>query len=114
MILAKKMGKDWKVIGIECLNLSIEDIEQFEAKEEDINMYKFKMLRKWRDSEKNEGTAERLYGCLDGKVSHELIEILKGKYISSSFFVFFPVFQLLEKRHKCIKGCLKMPSLYTV
>ncbi|XP_015262718.1 PREDICTED: uncharacterized protein LOC107107021 [Gekko japonicus] len=77
MILAKKMGKDWKVIGIQCLNLSIEDIEQIEAKEEDINMYKCKMLRKWRDSEKNNGTAKHLYGCLNGQASHEVIEILK-------------------------------------
>ncbi|XP_077204684.1 caspase recruitment domain-containing protein 8 isoform X2 [Paroedura picta] len=78
MILGKKMGKDWKVIGIQCLNLSIEDIEQIEAKEEDINMYKFKMLRKWRDSEKNKGTAQYLHGCLNGQVSHEVTEILEG------------------------------------
>ncbi|XP_048362506.1 caspase recruitment domain-containing protein 8 isoform X2 [Sphaerodactylus townsendi] len=78
MILATKMGKDWKVIGIQCLNLTIEDIEQIEAKEEDINMYKCKMLRKWRDSEQNKGTAQHLYGCLNGSASHEVIEILKG------------------------------------
>ncbi|XP_054840153.1 caspase recruitment domain-containing protein 8-like isoform X2 [Eublepharis macularius] len=77
MILAKKMGKDWKVIGIQCLNLSIEDIEQIEAKEEDINMYKCRMLRKWRDSEQNKGTAQSLYGCLNGQASHEVIEILQ-------------------------------------
>ncbi|XP_060098379.1 caspase recruitment domain-containing protein 8-like [Heteronotia binoei] len=78
MTLARKMGKDWKVIGIQYLNLSIEEIEQIEAKEEDINMYKCKMLRKWRDSEKNMGTAQCLYGCLNGHTSHEVIETLKG------------------------------------
>ncbi|XP_061490473.1 uncharacterized protein LOC133388530 isoform X1 [Rhineura floridana] len=78
MILAKKMGKNWKVIGIECLNLSIEDIQQIEAKEEDVNMYKCMMLRKWRDSEQNNGTAQSLYECLNGQASHEMLEILTG------------------------------------
>ncbi|XP_060539028.1 NACHT, LRR and PYD domains-containing protein 1b allele 3-like isoform X2 [Pantherophis guttatus] len=78
MSLAKKMGKDWKVIGIGCLKLTLQDIEQIEAKEEDVNMYKCMMLRKWRDSEQNNGTAHNLYKCLDGQVSHELLELLKG------------------------------------
>uniref|UniRef100_A0A8C6VL10 NACHT, LRR and PYD domains-containing protein 1b allele 3-like n=1 Tax=Naja naja TaxID=35670 RepID=A0A8C6VL10_NAJNA len=78
MILAMKMGKDWKVIGIGCLKLTLQDIEQIEAKEEDVNMYKCMMLRKWRDSEQNNGTAHNLYKCLDGQVSHELLELLKG------------------------------------
>lgn len=78
MILAMKMGKDWKVIGIGCLKLTLQDIEQIEAKEEDVNMYKCMMLRKWRDSEQNNGTAHNLYKCLDGQASHEVLEILKG------------------------------------
>lgn len=82
MILAMKMGKDWKVIGIGCLKLTLQDIEQIEAKEEDVNMYKCMMLRKWRDSEQNNGTAHNLYKCLDGQVSHELLELLKGTFAS--------------------------------
>ncbi|XP_060130409.1 uncharacterized protein LOC118093934 isoform X3 [Zootoca vivipara] len=78
MILAKKMGKNWKVIGIEHLNLSIEDIEQIEAKEEDVNMYKCMMLRKWRDSKQNNGTARSLYDCLNGKAPYDVLEILTG------------------------------------
>uniref|UniRef100_A0A670I2H3 Uncharacterized LOC114597929 n=1 Tax=Podarcis muralis TaxID=64176 RepID=A0A670I2H3_PODMU len=78
MILAKKMGKNWKVIGIECLSLSIEDIQQIEAKEEDVNMYKCMMLRKWRDSEQNNGTARSLYDCLNGQASHDVLETLTG------------------------------------
>ncbi|KAH0624116.1 hypothetical protein JD844_007508 [Phrynosoma platyrhinos] len=78
MILAKKMGKDWKVIGIQCLKLSVEDIEQIEAKDEDINIYKCKMLRKWRDSEQNNGTAQSLYECLKDDATYEVLEILKG------------------------------------
>ncbi|XP_072852236.2 uncharacterized protein LOC110078071 isoform X1 [Pogona vitticeps] len=78
MILAKKMGKDWKVIGIQCLRLSVEDIEQIAAKEEDVNMYKCMMLRKWRDSEQNNGTAKSLYECLKYDASHEVLEILRG------------------------------------
>ncbi|XP_044290528.1 uncharacterized protein LOC123025651 isoform X2 [Varanus komodoensis] len=78
MMLAKKMGKDWKVIGIQCLKLSIEEIEQIAAKEEDVNMYKCMMLRKWRDSVQNNGTAQSLYECLKCEASHEVLEILKG------------------------------------
>ncbi|XP_042316067.1 uncharacterized protein LOC121926829 isoform X3 [Sceloporus undulatus] len=78
MILAKKMGKDWKVIGIQCLKLSVEDIEQIEAKDEDVNIYKCMMLRKWRDSEQNNGTAQSLYECLKDDASYEVLEILKG------------------------------------
>nr|XP_028587251.1 uncharacterized protein LOC114597929 isoform X3 [Podarcis muralis] len=82
MILAKKMGKNWKVIGIECLSLSIEDIQQIEAKEEDVNMYKCMMLRKWRDSEQNNGTARSLYDCLNGQASHDVLETLTGFFKS--------------------------------
>lgn len=88
MSLAMKMGKDWKSVGIGHLSVPFQDIEQIEAKEDDINMCKFKMLRKWRDSEKNKGTAQLLHKCLNGHTSFEVIEILKGKYINSSFFVF--------------------------
>ncbi|XP_039217006.1 NACHT, LRR and PYD domains-containing protein 1b allele 3-like isoform X1 [Crotalus tigris] len=83
MILAMKMGKDWKVIGIGCLKLTLQDIEQIEAKEEDVNMYKCMMLRKWRDSEQNNGTAHHLYKCLDGQASHEVLEILKGFFAAN-------------------------------
>ncbi|KAF7242548.1 NACHT, LRR and PYD domains-containing protein 1b allele 5 [Varanus komodoensis] len=92
MMLAKKMGKDWKVIGIQCLKLSIEEIEQIAAKEEDVNMYKCMMLRKWRDSVQNNGTAQSLYECLKCEASHEVLEILKGKYhlFTFSFSMMFP------------------------
>nr|XP_060623587.1 THO complex subunit 1-like [Anolis sagrei ordinatus] len=78
MILAKKMGKDWKVLGIQCLKVSVEDIEQIEAKDEDINIYKCMMLRKWRDSEQNNGTAQSLYDCIKGDASYEVLQILEG------------------------------------
>lgn len=81
MTLARKMGKNWKVIGIGCLNLSSEDIEQISgAKEEDASMYRFMMLRKWRDSEQNNGTAQSLFQCLNEEVSHDVLETLKGRY----------------------------------
>uniref|UniRef100_R4GAS3 Caspase recruitment domain family member 8 n=1 Tax=Anolis carolinensis TaxID=28377 RepID=R4GAS3_ANOCA len=78
MILAKKMGKDWKVLGIQCLKMSVEDIEQIEAKDEDINIYKCMMLRKWRDSEQNNGTAQSLYDCIKDDASYEVLQILKS------------------------------------
>lgn len=98
MILAKKMGKDWKVIGIQCLRLSLEDIEQIAAKEEDVNMYKCMMLRKWRDSEQNNGTAQSLYECLKCDASHEVLEILRGRYQFSSHFLSLLCLRCLEGR----------------
>ncbi|XP_053169245.1 caspase recruitment domain-containing protein 8-like isoform X2 [Hemicordylus capensis] len=79
MSLAKKMGKNWKIIGIQHLGLSFVEIEQIEAKkEEDVNMYKFHMLQIWRDSKQNDGTAQSLYDCLNDDASCEVLDILKG------------------------------------
>lgn len=82
MTLARKMGKNWKVIGIGCLKLTAEVIEQISgAKEEDASMYRFMMLQKWRDSEQNNGTAQSLYQCLEcfkEEVPHDVLGILEG------------------------------------
>ncbi|XP_030432163.1 NACHT, LRR and PYD domains-containing protein 1b allele 5-like isoform X1 [Gopherus evgoodei] len=78
MTLAKKMGKDWKEIGIECLKLEMKDIQQIQAKEEEVNVHKFLMLEKWRKGEKSNGTAQNLYDSLKDHVSYEIIQILEG------------------------------------
>lgn len=86
MTIARKMGKDWKAIGIECLNLSVKDIQEIESKEEDVNMYKCMMLMKWRDSEQNNGSAQSLHECLSDRASYDLLETLKGTYALSLHF----------------------------
>ncbi|KAM7159951.1 uncharacterized protein RBU57_010362 isoform 2-T2 [Macrochelys suwanniensis] len=78
MTLAKKMGKDWKEIAIECLKLEMKDIHQIQAKEEEVNVYKFMMLSKWREGELSNGTAQNLYDSLKDHVSYEIIQILEG------------------------------------
>ncbi|XP_038273705.1 caspase recruitment domain-containing protein 8-like isoform X9 [Dermochelys coriacea] len=78
MTLAKKMGKDWKEIAIECLKLEMKDIQQIQAKEEEVNVHKFLMLEKWRKGEKSNGTAQNLYDSLKDHVSYEIIQILEG------------------------------------
>ncbi|XP_075793931.1 NACHT, LRR and PYD domains-containing protein 1b allele 5-like isoform X3 [Pelodiscus sinensis] len=77
MTLARKMGKDWKEIAIECLKLEMKDIHQIQAKEDEVNVYKFMMLCKWREGEQNNGTAQNLYDSLKDHVSYEVIQILK-------------------------------------
>ncbi|XP_074860050.1 uncharacterized protein LOC142018283 [Carettochelys insculpta] len=78
MILARKMGKEWKEIAIECLKLEMKDIDQIQAKKEEVNVHKFMMLQKWRESEQNNGTAQNLYDSLKDDVSYEVVQILKG------------------------------------
>ncbi|XP_066477633.1 NACHT, LRR and PYD domains-containing protein 1b allele 2-like [Tiliqua scincoides] len=82
MTLARKMGKNWKIIGIGCLKLTSKVIDEISgAKEEDSSMYRFMMLQKWRDSEQNNGTAQSLYQCLEcfkEEVPHDVLEILEG------------------------------------
>ncbi|XP_059587073.1 caspase recruitment domain-containing protein 8 isoform X3 [Alligator mississippiensis] len=78
MTIAQKMGKDWKEIAIGCLNLEMKDIDQIQEKEEEVNIYKFRMLNKWRESEQNNGTAQNLYDSLRDHVSYEVQQVLKG------------------------------------
>ncbi|XP_019358766.1 PREDICTED: uncharacterized protein LOC109287933 [Gavialis gangeticus] len=78
MTIAKKMGKDWKEIAIGCLNLEMKDIDQIQEKEEEVNIYKFRMLNKWREIEQNNGTAQNLYDSLRDHVSYEVQQVLKG------------------------------------
>lgn len=80
MTIAQKMGKDWKEIAIGCLNLEMKDIDQIQEKEEEVNIYKFRMLNKWRESEQNNGTAQNLYDSLRDHVSYEVQQVLKGKH----------------------------------
>uniref|UniRef100_A0A8D0HHK5 Uncharacterized protein n=1 Tax=Sphenodon punctatus TaxID=8508 RepID=A0A8D0HHK5_SPHPU len=78
MTLAKNMGKDWKEIAIECLKLQMKDIDQIQAKEEEVNIYKFRILSKWKEAEQNNGTAQNLYDSLKDHVSYEVLQILEG------------------------------------
>ncbi|XP_064372627.1 uncharacterized protein LOC112981348 isoform X1 [Dromaius novaehollandiae] len=78
MAIAKRFGREWKEIAIECLQLEMKDIHQIQAKEEEVNIHKFLMLSKWRDREQSNGTAQSLYDSLKDKVSYDVVEVLEG------------------------------------
>ncbi|XP_025913558.1 uncharacterized protein LOC112961971 [Apteryx rowi] len=78
MAIAKKFGREWKEIAIECLQLEMKDIHQIQAKEEEVNIHKFLMLSKWRDREQSNGTAQSLYDSLKDKVSYDIVKVLEG------------------------------------
>lgn len=66
MKLARKMGKNWKEIGILFLGMEMSRLEQFEEEHsKNMVMQIFSMLSDWRNREKNEATARHLYNILN-------------------------------------------------
>ncbi|XP_029473236.1 caspase recruitment domain-containing protein 8 [Rhinatrema bivittatum] len=80
MDLAKKLGKDWQVLGVSYLRINMDDIDQIKEKNEDITVQKFKMLALWREKEQKKATVRSLYDCLKERsdVGYELLQILEG------------------------------------
>ncbi|KAM3845463.1 uncharacterized protein M6D78_003155 [Vipera latastei] len=77
MKLARKMGKNWKEIGILFLRMDISRLEQFqEEHSKNIVMQIFSMLWAWRTREKDKATADRLYNIL----SQEGVELDSSAY----------------------------------
>lgn len=65
MKLARKMGKNWKEIGILYLGMEISRLEQFEEEHpKNMVMQIFSMLWYWRNREKK-ATARHLYNILN-------------------------------------------------
>ncbi|KAI1236029.1 hypothetical protein IHE44_0002124 [Lamprotornis superbus] len=58
--------------------MEMKDIEDIRAMEEEVNMQKFQVLRKWRDKEQGNGTAEALQRSLGEKATHEILQALQG------------------------------------
>lgn len=76
--LAGKLGKEWIKIAIVNLELDISDIDAIREKEEDVTIYKFRMLKKWQEKEQSNATVQNLYKCLKN-VSVEIQGVLEGK-----------------------------------
>ncbi|XP_072927190.1 THO complex subunit 1 [Hemitrygon akajei] len=79
MRLASKLGRNWKRIGIEFLDLKECDIDHCVSDEQDVVMQRFKMLVLWKNREKAAATAERLHTILANKdcpISSEDIDCL--------------------------------------
>ncbi|RXN10877.1 LRR and PYD domains-containing 1b allele 3-like isoform X1 [Labeo rohita] len=82
MLVAKRMGKEWKVVAISCLGLSKQDLEELEAAEESVTMLKFNMLERWRRRQpKGKAGIQELHKCLkdNDDVPNEVIAVLDGE-----------------------------------
>ncbi|XP_057207517.1 NACHT, LRR and PYD domains-containing protein 1b allele 5 isoform X1 [Triplophysa rosa] len=88
MQVAKRMGKEWKIVAICYLGLSKQDLEEIEsAKDEDVVMLKFNMLDRWRRRQpKGEAGIQELHKCLkdNDDVPNEVIGVLAEMLQSSS------------------------------
>nr|XP_038039562.1 uncharacterized protein LOC110354120 isoform X1 [Anas platyrhynchos] len=78
MAIAKLFGAEWKEVAIECLQMEMKDIQQIQAKEQEVNIQKFLLLSKWREREQSNGTAQNLYSRLSEKVSYDIVQLLEG------------------------------------
>ncbi|XP_059370971.1 NACHT, LRR and PYD domains-containing protein 1b allele 3 isoform X1 [Carassius carassius] len=79
MQVAKRMGREWKVVAISCLGLSKQDLEEMEATEESVTMLKFNMLERWRRRQpKGRAGIQDLHKCLkdNDDVPNEVIAAL--------------------------------------
>lgn len=82
MQVAKRMGREWKVVAISCLGLSKQDLEEMEAAEESVTMLKFNMLERWRRRQpKGRAGIQDLHKCLkdNDDVPNEVIAVLDGE-----------------------------------
>ncbi|XP_043114781.1 NACHT, LRR and PYD domains-containing protein 1a allele 5 isoform X3 [Puntigrus tetrazona] len=79
MQVAKRMGREWKVVAISCLGLSKQDLEEMEAAEESVTMLKFNMLERWRRRQlKGKAGVQDLHRCFkdNDDVPNEVIAVL--------------------------------------
>ncbi|XP_051521144.1 uncharacterized protein LOC127421944 isoform X2 [Myxocyprinus asiaticus] len=79
MQVAKRMGKEWRIMAISYLSLSKQDLEELEAAEEDVTMLKFNMLDRWRRRQpKGQAGIHELHTCLkdNDDVPNEVITVV--------------------------------------
>lgn len=78
LAVAKLLDRHWREVAIECLQMEMKDIEDIQATEKDVNIQKFQVLRKWRDREQGNGSAEALQRSLGEKATYEILQTLQG------------------------------------
>ncbi|XP_072525324.1 uncharacterized protein [Salminus brasiliensis] len=79
MLVAKRMGKEWKSVAIGYLDLTKYDLDECEAKEQDLTMIKFYVLDLWRRRQPTgEARVLHLYKKLKhDDVPNEVVNLLK-------------------------------------
>lgn len=61
MQLAAKLGKNWQIIAISCLDLEYQDVVTIKNENEILTMQIFTMLQTWRNKELNNATPTNLH-----------------------------------------------------
>lgn len=79
LAIAKLLDRHWREMAIECLQMEMKDIEDITATEKEVTFQKLQMLRKWRDREQGNGTAEALQRRLGEKATYEILQALQGE-----------------------------------
>ncbi|KAF2978764.1 hypothetical protein EK904_012373 [Melospiza melodia maxima] len=64
--------------------MEMKDIDDIRASEDDVTMQKLLLLRKWRDREQGQGTAEALQRSLGEKATYEILQALRGIRLNPS------------------------------
>ncbi|XP_064159260.1 uncharacterized protein si:dkeyp-97b10.3 isoform X3 [Anguilla rostrata] len=78
MMVATRMGKEWKQLGILYLGMSMQDIEEIQAADDDLAVVKFKMLDRWRRKAKGGAGISLLCSSLShDNVPNELRDLLE-------------------------------------
>lgn len=61
MQLAAKLGNNWQIIAISCLDLEYQDVVTIKNENEILTMQIFTMLQTWRNKELNNATPSNLH-----------------------------------------------------
>ncbi|XP_069735124.1 ankyrin-3-like [Phaenicophaeus curvirostris] len=80
MQVAQKLGREWQEVGIVCLGLERNRLDQIrEDNPRSVVLQSFEMLREWRRRHKDEATASRLWACLaPASLDPELLDLLQS------------------------------------
>ncbi|NXK55567.1 CRADD protein, partial [Chauna torquata] len=80
MQVARRLGREWQEVGIECLGLERSRLDQIrEDNPHSAVLQIFEMLREWRKRQGGAATAPRLRECLRGaRVDPEVLALLQG------------------------------------
>ncbi|NXY52247.1 CRADD protein, partial [Ceuthmochares aereus] len=80
MQIAQKLGREWQEVGIVCLGLERNRLDQIrEDNPRSVVLQSFEMLREWRRRQKDDATAQRLQACLaHASLDPELLDLLQS------------------------------------
>ncbi|XP_078266193.1 uncharacterized protein LOC144599285 isoform X4 [Rhinoraja longicauda] len=79
MLLAEKLGSNWQIFAISCLDLKYQDVVKIKNENEILTMQTFTMLQTWKNKESNNATPSNLYTkLLQAEIACDARIILEG------------------------------------